>query len=66
MQVNCPLCPATFNLSVDFMAYAVAESEKRNHKYYMVECPRCRKTVKVDVAQMRSAVPEGYSFDEEE
>ncbi len=57
MQVNCPLCPATFNLSVDFMVEAVAQSEKRNHKFYQVECPRCRKTVKVDVAKMKSALP---------
>lgn len=59
MQVNCPLCPANFNLSVDFMIDAVAQADKRNHKYYQVECPRCRKTVKVDVSKMRSAIPEG-------
>jgi hypothetical protein len=66
MQVKCTFCPATFNLSVDYLIYAVAESEKRNHKYYMVECPRCRKTVKVDVAQMRGHVPEGSGVEEEE
>ncbi|MFO7540622.1 MAG: hypothetical protein R6X32_21505 [Chloroflexota bacterium] len=59
MQVNCPLCPATFDLSVDYLTYAVAESDKRDHKFHMVECPRCRKTVKVDVSKMRGAIPEG-------
>jgi hypothetical protein len=65
MQVNCPLCPATFNLSVDFMIDAVAQADKRNHKFYQVECPRCRKTVKVDVAKMRGAIPEAPEAESE-
>jgi endogenous inhibitor of DNA gyrase (YacG/DUF329 family) len=65
MQVKCPLCPATFNLSVDYLVYAVAESDKRNYKYHQVECPRCRKTVKVDVAQMRGHIPADSGEEEE-
>lgn len=39
------------------MAYAVTEAAEKGQKNYAVECPNCRKTVKVSVAQMKRFVP---------
>lgn len=57
MNVRCPYCRQSFNLSRDYMAQAVAEADEKGQKHQAVECVNCRKTIKVSVAQMRRFVP---------
>jgi len=57
MNVHCTYCRHSFNLSRDFLTQAVAEAAEKKHKSYAVECPSCRKNVKVPVNQMRRFVP---------
>ncbi len=57
MNVHCTYCRHSFNLSREFMAQAVSEAAEKNHKSHPIECPSCRKTVKVSVKQMRRFVP---------
>lgn len=59
MNVRCSYCNHNFNLSREFVAQALAETEKKGYKYYAVECVNCRKLVKIPVDQMRREVPEG-------
>ncbi len=57
MNVHCQYCRNAFNLSRDFMAEAVAEADEKRQKYHPLECPKCRKTIKISVSQMRRFVP---------
>jgi hypothetical protein len=47
------------------MAQAVAEAAEKNHKSYAMECPSCRKTIKISVKQMRRFVPRPTEADTE-
>ena len=57
MNVRCPFCSTSFNLSRDVVAQAVAEADEKRQKHYVVECIKCRKTIKVSVKLMRRFVP---------
>lgn len=57
MNVHCPYCRHSFNLSRDIVAYAVAEAAEKRQKYHAVECVNCRKTIKVSIKQMKRFVP---------
>lgn len=64
MNVHCTYCRHSFNLSPDFMAQAVAEAEEKKHKSYAMECPSCRKNVKISVKQMRRFMPRQQDAEE--
>ena len=57
MNVRCPFCRTSFNLSRDFVTQAVAEAVEKRQKHYGVECIKCRKVIKVSVSQMKRFVP---------
>lgn len=57
MNVRCPFCRTSFNLSRDVVVQAVAEADEKKQKHYVVECIKCRKVIKVSVKQMRRFVP---------
>lgn len=57
MNVTCTFCRHSFNLSRDYLGTAVAEAREKRQKYHAVECPNCRKTVKVSLRQMQRFVP---------
>ena len=57
MNVRCPYCRHTFNLTRDYLVFAVREAEEKRQKYHGVECVNCRKTIKVSVKQMKRFVP---------
>lgn len=53
MHIRCSYCNQSFNLSREFVVEALEEAEAKNQKYYGVECIKCRKLIKVPLAQMR-------------
>jgi uncharacterized protein with PIN domain len=57
MNVRCPFCRTSFNLSREFVAQAVVEADEKKQKHVGVECIKCRKVIKVSVKQMRRFVP---------
>lgn len=57
MNVRCPFCRTSFNLSREAVAQAVAEADEKRQKHHVVECIKCRKAIKVSVKQMRRFVP---------
>jgi hypothetical protein len=57
MNVTCTFCRHAFNLNQDYMIQAVSEAAEKKHKSHAMECPSCRKTVKISIKQMRRFVP---------
>lgn len=57
MNVRCQYCNQSFNLSRDYIAQAVRETEEKGQKYHGVECIHCRKLIKVPLVQMRRSLP---------
>ncbi len=55
MQVRCTYCSHSFNLGRDYMQGVVANAGKKTTE--AVACPKCRKTIKVQISQMRRYVP---------
>lgn len=66
MNVHCQFCRNSFNLSRDHVMAAVKEADEKRQKYHAVECPKCRKTIKVSVRQMRRYVPKTEQLEEDE
>ena len=59
MQVRCTYCSHSFNLSRSFMESVVVNAGKKTTE--AVSCPNCRKTIKVQIKQMRRYVPQQQS-----
>lgn len=57
MNVHCSYCRHSFNLGRDYLEQAVAEATAARQKYHAMECPKCRKTIKVSLKQMARYVP---------
>lgn len=65
MNVRCPFCNQSFNLSRDYMVQAVAEASEKRQKYNTVECVHCRKVIKVPITQMKRFLPPTPTEEEE-
>ncbi|MBP7998318.1 MAG: hypothetical protein KA314_03170 [Chloroflexi bacterium] len=57
MHVRCSYCSHSFNLSRDYLSSALVEAQSQKHKTHVMECPNCRKHIKVPVAQMKRFAP---------
>lgn len=57
MHVRCSYCSHSFNLGRDYLAAVLAEAKEQKHKTHAVECPNCRKHIKIPVAQMKRFAP---------
>ena len=59
-NVRCQRCGYMFTLSRDRVAAALEEMEQKGEEYYTLECPKCRRAVKVprnDLERMRPREP---------
>jgi DNA-directed RNA polymerase subunit RPC12/RpoP len=66
MNVRCPYCRTSFNLSRDFVVQAVAEAKEKKQKYHGVECIKCRKLIKVSIKEMQRHIPRQTEPESEE
>jgi DNA-directed RNA polymerase subunit RPC12/RpoP len=57
MHVRCTYCRHSFNLSRDYLVNAVSEATEKRQKYHGIECPNCRKLIKIPLRQMKHFVP---------
>jgi DNA-directed RNA polymerase subunit RPC12/RpoP len=57
MQVRCQQCGFMFTLSREALAAALEEIEKSPAKHYTIECPQCRRQIKVPVREIRRFQP---------
>ncbi|MCL4869488.1 MAG: hypothetical protein KJ063_11000 [Anaerolineae bacterium] len=57
MHVRCSYCFHSFNLGRDYIAAALPEALAQKHKTHLMECPNCRKRIKIPVTQMKRFAP---------
>ena len=57
MQVRCQRCGYTFTLSRQATTAALKEIEQTPAKHYNVDCPKCRRQVKVPVRDIQRLRP---------
>ena len=64
MQVRCQRCGAMQTLGRDSIALALAEAQQSHEQHHVVDCPRCRRAIKVPVADLRRRLPANYPLPE--
>jgi hypothetical protein len=57
MQVRCQRCGSMHTMSRAALEAAFAELEQAPAKHYNVECPKCRRQIKVPVKQLQRFRP---------
>jgi hypothetical protein len=53
MRVRCQRCSLMFTLSRDAVTAALEEVKESNAKHYNVECPKCRRQIKMPVKDLQ-------------
>ena len=64
MQVRCQRCGWMTTLGRDAIAQALAEAQQSHEQYHMIDCPHCRRAVKVQVSDLRRRLPADYPLPE--
>jgi len=57
MHIRCSYCRHSFNLGRDYIAEAIATTAEKRQKYHGLECPNCRKQIKIPIKQMLHFAP---------
>ncbi len=57
MQTRCQRCGYMLTLARDAVAAALEEIKETQDKHYNVECPKCRRQIKIPVKNMRRSQP---------
>jgi len=57
MQVRCQRCGYMLTLSREAVAAALEEVKQTQAKHYNVDCPKCRRQIKVPVKDIRRSSP---------
>ncbi len=57
MQARCQRCGYMLTLARDAVAAALEEIKETPTKHYNVECPKCRRQIKIPVKNMRRGQP---------
>ena len=60
MQVRCQRCSWMTTLGRDAIALALAEAQQAQEQYHMIDCPHCRRAIKVQVSELRRKLPADY------
>jgi len=64
MQVRCQRCGWMLTLGREAIAAAVAEAQQSHEQHHVVDCPHCRRAIKVPVAELRRRLPANYPLPE--
>ena len=62
MRVRCPYCSWMVLLRHNAMAAGIAQAEANKTTVHVEHCPKCRRTIKVSVKQMKRQLPKGYQL----
>jgi DNA-directed RNA polymerase subunit RPC12/RpoP len=57
MHIRCSYCRHSFNIGRDYIGEAVKTAAEKRQRYHGLECPNCRKLIKVPIKQMRRFAP---------
>ena len=64
MQVRCQYCKWMFTLGREAIAQALAEAQAKNEKHHAINCPKCRRVIKLQIQDMRRRLPADYPLPE--
>ncbi len=56
-DVRCQRCGHMFSLSRELLAAAVEELERKDEDYFTIDCPNCRRVVKIPRADLERMQP---------
>lgn len=56
-STRCAQCKQPITLKTDEIREAVAEAESAGHTHYNMNCPKCRKPVKIAVNDLKRKLP---------
>lgn len=57
MQVRCQRCNYMFTLAREAVTAALEEIKETPTKHYNIECPKCRRLVKIPVKNLQRGQP---------
>jgi phage FluMu protein Com len=57
MQIRCYRCNWSFAISNEEIAFVLEALEESGDSHYDARCPRCRRTTKMPIEQLRRAMP---------
>ncbi len=57
MQIRCYRCNWSFAIKQDEIRFILEALEESGGSHYDARCPRCRRTTKIPIEQLRRAVP---------
>ena len=57
MQIRCQRCHYMFTLSREAVTTALEEVTETQAKHYNVDCPKCRRQVKIPIKNLRRGQP---------
>jgi len=57
MQIRCQRCGYMFTLSREAVTAALGELEQTKAKHYNVDCPKCRRQIKVPAKEIQRFRP---------
>ncbi len=60
MRIRCQRCGWMITVGRESVALALAKAQQSQEHYHMFDCPRCRRAVKVQVAELRRHLPADY------
>lgn len=64
MQIRCYRCNWSFAIKQEEILFALEALEESGDQHYDVPCPRCRRTTKLSIEQLRQAAPRVQPEDE--
>ena len=57
MQIRCYRCNWSFAIKQDEIRFILEALEESGGSHYDARCPKCRRTTKIPIEQLRRAVP---------
>ena len=60
MRVRCQYCSWMVVLKPDEIAAGIASAAEQKSAHHVLNCPKCRKVIKISVKQMKRQLPRGY------
>ncbi|MFQ5408166.1 MAG: hypothetical protein ACE5FI_07065 [Anaerolineales bacterium] len=62
MRIRCQYCSWMVVLKPGEMAAGIASARDSKSPHYVLNCPKCRRALKVSVKQMRRQLPPGFEI----
>ncbi|HLB48167.1 MAG TPA: hypothetical protein VJL59_14260 [Anaerolineales bacterium] len=64
MQVVCQWCGHRYTMKREAVLEALAEAQAAKAIHHVENCPKCRRTIKIQVTELKRWIPPGTKFPE--